>query len=79
MKAKTFEDSRPRLADGYKPQGNNYYRRIKLTFYSCFVSMCICTLEEGIGFYGATVTDSYEPPSRCWKLNLAFDRIAKYS
>ena len=33
------------------------------------LSACVC-LCEGVGFSGAGVTDSGEPPCGCWELNL---------
>lgn len=30
----------------------------------------ICTPGKGIGSHGITVTEGYEPPCRCWELNL---------
>lgn len=34
------------------------------------LSACVC-LCEGVGFSGAGVTDSGEPPCGCWELNLS--------
>ena len=50
-----------------------FFKSMSVGLHVCLCTMCVqypLRSEEGIGYLGTGVTDSYEPLYGCWELNL---------